>query len=845
VITGDDLLRKIDESFPGEVSRHFRYPFIIVEVQSDDFAGKEDDERERVVAQRCGFDVQELRLSLDRLFVRTHLHTKSEPSFTRPDDGHFWLRSLAEPTPLASDQIPMPMITAIHFYGYKGGQARSTLLAFLSSVLATNDWRVLVLDADAEAPSADIIFRATVSSPEASLVGLRAGLSVAPLRVVSGSERGFVDLLAFRPSDPRFDIDSAALALEQTLAPTALTKMAGVVKNFAEGRYDLILIDHRTGLSPTVLPWVSVLPGPIVVFARLDEQWRPARPHLRALWQMAGEDPGVIVSFKQDTDPLPRYIARVRPQAEVLLDDLAAATTAASGLSEEEKPTGAEISDHWIVWPFDGSFIDGSLPALKMVGGQTLEAVSELRRLLGLGTTPSSVSAVLHRSGARDEGDLIQTGALRTLSGPNNLLFVLGRKGTGKTRLVRALADSGVGEPLLVADDFTVPRGIKANWAELKGFASDFKSEPMRLWWVLFTAAAELGMTDRSILQERIQELSELSLSALIRRSREPRPQNTSKLFLVDGLETAFSQSQILEYISALVQFISIVEGDDSLRAQGRLQIFLRTDLAIRGYENFEQLSQGRTLILEWDAQAIMNFVLSRIAALQWFQENFQSTVKQINEVYPKVRAGAVEVGDAEALLLQIFPERLKRLNLKMTTFMRTYFSDDPSGMKSFYPRIYDEFLTFIASKGSEAFATEDIEVDGLRKRVSQQLIYSAHEHATAQFLQQVRSELRYLVDLDDPQLERLLGALRGTTTPFRLERRVKEISQKARIGPREVRAAMDQMFNIGIFEIRDGFPGQWRAGRLFKSSLGMLYARGDKSPEREGEPRQERHGPP
>src|SRR5262249_43092126 len=155
---------------------------------------------------------------------------------------------------------------------------------------------------------------------------------------------------------------------------------------------------------------------------------------------------------------------------------------------------------------------------------------------------------------------------------------------------------------------------------------------------------------------------------------------------------------------------------------------------------------------------------------------------------------------DAEELLLRIFPERLRRLNLKMTTFMRTYFSDDPSGIKSFYPRIYDEFLTFINDRGSRS-KSQPIEGVGEYKRVSQQLIYTAHEHATTQFLQQVRSELRYLVALEDAELDRLLGAFRGTTTPFRLDPRIREIAQRTRIGVKEVRAAMDQMLNIGIFE--------------------------------------------
>lgn len=833
MITGTELLRAIEEAFTANVVRHFRYPFIILEVQSPAFESKDDQEREQVVAAQCGIPESELQSALDRLFIRLHLRTPTERPFSRSDEGQFWLRMLADPNSAAQEANGKHAISTIHFYGYKGGQARSSMLGFLASVLSANGWRVLVVDADAEAPSTDIIFKASIVGPESTLVGLRAGMELTPQRVASGSEYGYVDLLAFRPGDTRYDLDAAALALEQTLAPTALIKAAKQLESFAQQNYDVVLIDHRTGLSPTVLPWVSVLPGPIVVFARLDDQWRPARPHLRALWRMAGEDPGVIVSFKSDSDPLPRYRSRVQPQVEILLDDLAEATGATSNLPEDERPTGDQISDHWIVWPYDTAFLEGSIPSIKAVGGQTMEAISELRRLLGLGAPQLRTPPALHRSGAQDEGDLIQTTALQALSGPNSYLFVLGRKGTGKTRLVRALAEGGVGEPLLVADDFSLPKGIKANWPELRGIASDFKTEPSRFWWTLFTAALELRATERASLQERVLELKELSLSALIQRARAVPVGEKPTVFLLDGLETAFGQAQILDFISALVQFISTIDGDDAFRARARLQVFLRTDLAVKGYENFEQLSQGRTLTLQWDAQAIMNFVLSRVVALNWFRENFPMAVAQITEVYPEIKAGSIEVPQAESLLLLIFPEKLRRLNLKMTTFMRTYFSDDPSGMTSFYPRIYDEFLTFIARRDSKTLF-QDLEGAGTDRRVSQQLIYSAHEHATAQFLQQVRSELRYLVSLDDADLDRLLNALSGTTTPFRLERRIKEIAQQTRIKDKDVRTALDQMLNIGIFETRDGYPGQWRVGRLFKSSLGMLYARGTKSPEKD-----------
>jgi hypothetical protein len=829
MISGEEFLKKIGEAFPSVVN-HYRYPFVVLEIEDPAFASKDDEGREAELAHKSGIEPAELRGTLDRLFIRTQLRAPNERVQPIENTGQFWLRYLTSSQPSAGDAADP---RTIHFWGYKGGQARSTVLAFLASVLASGGWRVLVVDADAEAPSLDILFRAVVTNPEASLVGLRGGLDLRPLRVASGSQ-GHADLIAFRPSDSRYDLDAAALAMEQSLAPGLLASLAARVSQFAAGSYDVLLIDHRTGISPTVLPWVTTLPGPVVVCAKLDEQWRPAQGHVRAIWGIAGEDPGVVLSFKTDSDPLSRYRSRVKVQAEALLDDLATATSRAAGDSTEEL-TGDQISDHWVVWPFDSAFVDGPIPHVRAVGGQALEAVSELRRLLSLGAAgPEGHVAELHRSGARDEGDLIQTSALRALSSSNNVLFVLGRKGTGKTRLVRALDELGVGQPLLVADDFKKAKGIRANWPELKSITSELRDEPMRFWWVLVTAALGMSTTDRSELQARAQRLSSVPLTTLVQRARSyAKPLTAPRVYLIDGLETAFGQGQILNYISALVQFVSSIDGDELFRAVVRPQVFLRTDLAVKGYENFEQLSQGRTLELEWDAQGILNFVLSRVAALPWFREKFGPAVTRIEAHSSRIRSGAVEIEEAEELLLSIFPARLRRLNLKMTTFMRTYFSDDPSGLRSFYPRIYDEFLTFIASPRRALKGQEDVEGKGPRRRVSQQLIYAAHEHATNQFLQQVRSELRYIIALQDDELDQLLGSLRGTTTPFRLEERIRLLATKTKIPGQKVRAAFDQMLNLGMFEVRDGYPGQWRVGRLFKSSLGMLYARGDKSPDR------------
>jgi hypothetical protein len=52
------------------------------------------------------------------------------------------------------------------------------------------------------------------------------------------------------------------------------------------------------------------------------------------------------------------------------------------------------------------------------------------------------------------------------------------------------------------------------------------------------------------------------------------------------------------------------------------------------------------------------------------------------------------------------------------------------------------------------------------------------------------------------------------------------ELSERTGVAVAHVRQTLEQMKSLGVFESRPGFAGQWRAGRLFKTSLGMSYDR-------------------
>ena len=125
-----------------------------------------------------------------------------------------------------------------------------------------------------------------------------------------------------------------------------------------------------------------------------------------------------------------------------------------------------------------------------------------------------------------------------------------------------------------------------------------------------------------------------------------------------------------------------------------------------------------------------------------------------------------------------------------MTTFLRNYFSDDPSGEESFYPRVYQKFL-------QEIDAARAPLVD---ERVGQDVILAAHDVASEDFLRQIRTELRYLTPLDEGELVRVLGALKEQATPFVAKDFRRTMSNKLRLSRPKIDATFDAMKEMGVF---------------------------------------------
>jgi hypothetical protein len=810
------VLQKVDDTFTadrGTVTHSWAHPFLRVFVKSAHFDGLDDEQRENLFAQLIGVDEPTLAALAARSFVRWTLLGLSE-SVSEDHRGTSWLslldvKSIGRPPSSVSSADNPPRF--LHFYGFKGGQGRSSVLAAVASSLANDGWKVLAIDFDAEAPSLDLIFGASTKDVAATVVGLRAGEKARPLGLGVSAKGGEVALLPFRPDAPTYDYDAAALAFElQNYPPVAET----IAKHIAtlSGTYDVVLIDHRTGLGPVVPVLTHVLAGPVAAFARLDGQSRHARRAFAGLWALAASSgwPGMLVSLGSPDEDVDAFKARTRGEAEDILQGLA---DAHGGSGDGEPRAADEFIDSWVVWPFDG--LMARQANVSALGSHAARAIADIRRLFNLSGLKAPL--LLKKSGASDEGNLIVTQALRKLQAPNSpYTLIIGRKGTGKTRLVRALAEAGLGTPLLVPSDFPqgLP-GIRAGYLRLKPLMERYKQKPELFWYVLLIAALS-GTTDAEQLVARATNVSTDPESIYQQLSDSAATVSERRTYLIDALESTFDHEETFPFVRGLFRALETIDATPELSTALQLRLFVRRDLVERGIQNLEQLEAGRRIDLIWDVQSIFNFALSRIASLPWYREQFPAAVSAIDRQLSTILEGQLAATECEQLMLEIFPRKLSYKNMATLTFLRTYFSDESAGETSFYPRVYLLFLERLAAVAQP----KDQRIDG-------RAIVDAHEIASREFLNEVSQELANATTFDVPTLKRVIDQLNGKRTPFDVDELVASVAESPQLDAKQVRELFNVMRQLGIFEEYPKRPNQWRPGRLFKTALGMRFASG------------------
>lgn len=860
-MTVSELIRLSREKF-GRVEINYAHPTLYLIVVDNAFYGSSEEARR--VSFLSKIELEELELirlennSGMSVELVSDVELENELSFLkgRDKDTH-WL-------PLMDEQVRSSLlvqksesINSVHFYGFKGGQARSTVLALLAKFLASEGYKILVVDVDIEAPSLDLLFDSVAFDVGSTLMGL-CGWSdiITPLTAFAPpGKEGVIDVIACRPRTENFDMDFAAFAVRASLDISIVREGIARLKRHVlempiEQRYDLVLFDHRTGIAPSVLPVLREWRGPTVVFVRPDGLSMQAENTFASLFSQNPENPGAFVSFSLDFDEgntARRNLehATVQKLLQTLSTAIARGAEPEAAYAEQLPPESLE--NYWVSWYADRALLTSVSPQIEMLLKVNIDSLRQLRDVLGISKAvdlPAVVSSREHRprspSGAVDQGWFIETPDINRLLLPNSTIsYVTGRKGTGKTRIHKEMVKRNLGEPMFSAADFKGGGILSSSPLQHKIFdacGGSFR----KFWWALLGICLESPPQATSEDWERLvngwcsipqAQRDEKATSYYARKAYSGR---TKRIFLIDGIETAVPSSQLREFVEELLLFMLTIQSDSKLSAFVFVRLFLRADLLQASTQNIEQQTSLRKLELHWDSDGIFNFVLARIEQSEWFNKQFPDVCHLIDDRLDEIRAGRLSASEYEPLLLAIFPKKLRRNNLQTITFLDTYFSDAGGDKKegaSFYPRLFEEFVHNIAKISQER---ENKGQDFLENgRLMHEVVLEAHADATQTFIDGVTQELHGSLELDeDPRknvelVEQMVASFEGLPTPFNFDEIAKRVSiSMGGIDQNKVRTALQRMRAVGIFEGHPNRPGEWRAGRLYKSALRMKYQR-------------------
>jgi Mrp family chromosome partitioning ATPase len=852
------------------VQTNFVMPSIHIDLISDAFDQVRDDVRMQILQGWIDQALSQSTVDLEEVTARLPLVinalTNAEASERETWTSHIskatWVSSFLENTskPRIID-IPYQGPKIVHFYGYKGGQGRSTVLALTAKALANDGHRVLVLDADVEAPSLDALFNVTADLYSQTLMGL-CGWSdqLQPVAAYAGKYDGRVDIIPCRPRTEAADLDFAVLAATSPLTPATFEAAASLLRAFVqsnESGYDAVLIDHRTGIASSVIPIAKNLPGAAVVFARPDPNLQVLPSEvlkvIRSLLRETSSVPGVFMSFSLDpnrsTSEMPHNEARIK---ESLLNELA---DAYESRAELEGSIINDVSMNWLEWYLDRALMGSTLPDVDQLFTHNLRTLNRLREILELpiGRKVSQETNYINLrggvgksslSGARDLGQFIhipEVDKLFVLG--NTFTYILGRKGTGKTRLLREMAKQSLGTPLLVASDELGTTGLKSQSVEAVEWLKLCKFDAKAFWWSLLYIrlinidCLEVGM-DELIRHGLDQEVDPHSMVSPIQVKRLMASLTSNHVFLVDGLETLVPAALIKNFVSALFEMMGTLQNDAVMSSRVTIRSFIREDLAADSIQNIEQQLEGRSLRLKWSATSILNFALSRLPSLQWIGEHFKNVCDEIILKQGEITRSALSESQATELLLRVFPSRVRRNNLSTATFLRLYFSDtggDDTSKGTFYPRLYLSFLQKLDDFARQSNSPLDAD-----ERIDSGLLNRAYDEASNEFINETKQELAYLLALDyDPnsgltndetdaeKVSKFVSAFSGLSTPFIYEDIILELVAKTNFTEKSVRESLQRMKAIRMFEDRPGYAGWWRVGQLYKMGLMMRYVRG------------------
>lgn len=838
------------------VSVSYVFPDLYIVVVSEVYQGLDEDARLVLYAREIGLDLQDVNELLNEVQITLVLATTEEREgrysfLSELAAENHWL-ALFDPVTrdgwskqLASRQKSQAQARALHFYGFKGGQARSTVLMMLAKYLAGLGYKVLMVDADIEAPSLSSSLSAATSAVSSSLVGLVRGHSIEPIAVDATGNGGSIDLIPARPDIRGFDLDYASFVLRVNLDAGCLQRAVARLSHEANGMaYDYVLFDHRTGLASSVVPTIMGMPGSVVINARPDGLSDNQESIVSSLLSVDQDFPGAFVCFSLDPERPQGSIsvmeARLKERMLLLMAD-ALSRAAECGLEQDPDALG----EYFVPWYHDRAFLDGGVPHISEISSANMSSLKQLAAILGVSISPverrldhkdalqEGQSSITSPSGALDSGWFLETpDVAKILQNSLSSCYVFGRKGTGKTRLFRELSQRKLARPMHSAADYA-GASVQAQSALSNEIFRFVEGDFERYWWLLLAAeltSAGSNELPSDILSGWIGANDKSAFSAMYSAGMA-KSINQRITIAIDGVETAVDAAKTHAFIESLFRFLSTLQNDQTFSEKIRFRLFIRSDLPV-GIQNIEQQVHGRKIDLRWDQDSIFHYVLAEIARNEWFEEWFPDVCSDIEGLRTEIEYRRLLPEQYEALLLRVFPQKLRRNNLLTMTFLRSYFSDaagEGDYRSSFYPRVFGGFLTKVSSiavaRGEKAMD------DG---RVSHDVVLEAFEFAAREFIDEVKQELNFALSLKDSVddnkrvVSDLLQAFSGLQTPFVLDRCIEALHGRLESGVEKslIRKSLLRMKDMGIFEDHPSQPEKWRVGRLFKEGLRMKYVR-------------------
>jgi hypothetical protein len=225
MISANAFLQKLEKAFPQN-SRIAAFPFLYIEVTTNEVEGLDDADREDYLAKSLGMDVKEFRESCQRLFFRIDAVCEDEKFL--PSQKHWF------PLGVFSSGEPNKYVTGKYFHVTEVPDLKS-----LPEDVLVVDAAMMLSVADAKA--------------ENCLIGARAGVFIGPYIESQGAA-----VIPFGPSNGDWDIEISALMQESNLYPL---NQRYLIQHLFEVfyQYSQIIIVHSSKFSSTYWQWKAIL----------------------------------------------------------------------------------------------------------------------------------------------------------------------------------------------------------------------------------------------------------------------------------------------------------------------------------------------------------------------------------------------------------------------------------------------------------------------------------------------------------------------------------------------------------------------------------------------------------